>query len=79
MDVGGLSGTNFISTYYANQDILIIQHGDNLLRVAKYIKYYIYRSLCQNRFNAKWKTIAEEENLNQKMHFKSLLQRVIFI
>ena len=44
---------------------------------------YIYpcfcRSLCEDCLNAEWKTVAQEKDVNQKMHLKSLLQRILLI
>ena len=37
------------------------------------------RSLREDRLDAKWKKVAEKENLHQEMHVESLLQRILLL
>ena len=73
MDVGGLSGI-FV------QVILLI----NILKPGfsacdTHFSISLFRSLCKNSINAKWKKIEEKENFYQEMHIESLLQRIILL
>ena len=40
---------------------------------------YFCRSLREDCLNAKWKTAAQEKDVNQEMHFEPLLQRILLI
>lgn len=43
--------------------------------------YFIktYRSICEDCFDAKWKTPQEEEDEHQEMYAEPILQRIVFL